>query len=185
MDSYWCINDVWCTIETKYSDNELWLSDSGVGQAWSNVWKKELSKQFVNERKNSICVEIGLDVWYYPPESRCAFFNWLGDYIDKKKTYAATHKSKSPVLPTSNYHITEKYAGKTAYFTGFYPDDKKTIADVIIPQTGIIAEKSFKKSTAFLIMGPNRGPSKIRNAQDWGIPCISVEVFIDDVTVEI
>ena len=183
MNAYWCINDVWDNIKSKYSDNKLNLNDSGIGQAWSNMWKNELSKQFVNDRKHNVCIDIGLEVWYYPSESRCAFFDWLDDYIDKKKTYATTHKSKSPVLPTSNYYVNAKYAGKTAYFTGFYPDDKKTIEDIIVPQTGIIAEKSFKKSTAFLIMGPNRGPSKIENAQAWGISCISVEVFIDDVTV--
>ena len=166
----------------KAIENNLELSDSGVGLAWANEWQKSLSKTFFHNRKKCVCSQLSLEVWYYPCESYDNFENWFHNYIDKRKEELLSKGKKSPVLPTNSYCINTKYMGKRAYFTGFYPDDKNTIENIIVPQTGIIADESFKKTTDFLIMGPNRGPTKIEKATKWGISCISVEVFVEEVT---
>lgn len=60
------------------------------------------------------------------------------------------------------------------------PDSDETR---IVPMTGIIADTAFRKTTTpILVLGPNRGPSKIQKAKECDIPCVSVEVFVDELT---
>ena len=181
-NNFWCIDDIWETIQKKASENNLELSDSGVGLAWANEWQKNLSIKFINNREKRICTALSLEVWYYPRESYNSFENWFHNYICQRKKEFLSKGKKSPILPLNSYRVNTKYMGKRAYFTGFYKDDKETIKNIIVPQTGIIADESFTNTTDFLIMGPNRGPAKIEKAIKLGIPCISVEVFVEEVT---
>ena len=180
--NFWCINDEWINIHSKTSENGIELSDIGVGLAWANEWRPNASKLFANTRKKSVCYDIGLEVWYYPEECKGYFYNWLDGYILFRKEKLSSKGKKDPVLPTEKYHQTEKYMNKKVYFTGFYKDDNETIDNIIVPQTGIIVCEKFVKTLDFLILGPNRGERKIREATKWGMPCISVEVFIDEIT---
>jgi len=179
---HWCINDIWEIIEETYCADIPWLSDCGVGLAWSREWKERIASRFTQERFQGTCPEVGLDVWYYPEECKGEFFFWLDGYVRQRVQEMANHKSQAPVLPIAGYKAGTRFSGKTAYFTGFYKNDKKSITDIIAPQTGIILEESFKKTTSFLIMGPNRGLSKIEKAMSYGIPCISAEIFVEEVT---
>lgn len=180
-EKFWCIHDLRDHLRQTYAHDCPYLSDTGTGLSWSRKWRDDLAGTFSAERRRATCPELGLEVWFYPEESRPAFLTWLAEYVERKKHAREFHKSQSPVLPRSGYEKGTRFEGKKAYFTGFYPADKKTITDVIVPQTGIIAEESFKKTTEFLIMGPNRGPSKTAKAAAIGIPCVSVEIFIDEV----
>lgn len=173
---YWCIADEFENIRSRYP-SESWLSDSGIGMVWSKEWKQKW-QSVSPQREKRFCPSVGLEVWYYPDPQKADFFSWLDSYIEIRKN----RKSQQPVLPKEGYLPNTQYSGKTIYFTGFYPDDKRIISDLVVPITGIKADDSFRKTTQVLVMGPNRGPSKIQKAQGWGIPCVSVEIFVDEVT---
>lgn len=178
----WCISDIWENIAEIYLQDNPWMSEEGIGMSWANEWKNNQVTKYTNDRFRNICPNLGLEVWYYPIECFDSFKTWLEAYSKHRTKAMAEHKSQAPILPLEGYISGTRFDGKTAYFTGFYSEDKKTITNVIVPQTGIISETSFKKSTSFLIMGPNRGPAKIEKAKAAGIPCISVEVFVEEVT---
>ena len=163
---YWCIAFFWQLIQDDFIKQYPWITDSGIGLAWSNEWKRHICNLIANNSRELKFYEpVGQFVWFYPPGAAQHFIKWLPLYLLNRNQQRTCHPS-DPVLPTSGYRITEKYQGKTAYFTGFYKKDKATISNIIVPQTGIIAESNFKSSTNFLIMGPNRGPSKIARAQE-------------------
>lgn len=178
----WCINDIWENIAEIYLQENPWMSEVGIGMSWSTEWKNKQAKNFTSDCFREICPNIGLEVLYYPIESFDTFKAWLDAYTKRRTKAMAEHKSQAPILPMDGYHAGTRFDGKTAYFTGFYSEDKKTIANIVAPGTGIIPEPTFKKSTYFLIMGPNRGPTKIEKAKAAGIPCISIEVFVEEVT---
>ena len=182
MTDFWCINDEWENIQAKGTENSIELSDMGIGSAWAKEWRKNKSTTFTSDRKKCVCSVIGLEVWYYPSESKKLFYDWLAIYIFNKKNKLISCGKTAPVLPNTDYRKIEKYADKKVYFTGFYSADKETINNVIVPQTGIIVSKNFGSKCDFLILGRNKGGRKIKDAIQWGIPCISAEVFVEETT---
>lgn len=181
----WCIADVWENMISSLStEKPNWMTDTGIGAAWSKEWQKEIYAR-MPQREKRFSATAGMEVWHYPCESRDLFYQWLSNYTQQRNIdESIPHKSKRPILPTSNINPASRFAGKRTYFTGFYPADKETIRGVLDSVARIIVLTSFSaKTTEFLILGPNAGPTKIKVAQAHSVPCVSVEVFIDEIQV--
>ncbi|MGC8802874.1 MAG: NAD-dependent DNA ligase LigA, partial [Bacteroidales bacterium] len=71
-------------------------------------------------------------------------------------------------------------AGKTFVITGSYatPQRRKELEELVVAHGGKLVD-SVSSKTSYIVAGENPGPSKIQKAQQWGIPIISENEFLE------
>lgn len=182
ISAYWCVAHVIKIIATNDPNFPSTLvSDIGAGYSWAANWKsKELEKQY-GERVRGFFETF--EVWYYPDSALGEFISWLRSFCDERIREEASAGKTRPVLPHDpdlSGSEMQKYKNRKICFTGFYAEDKITIEKICSALT-ITTVSSLSGKVDMLVCGPNKGPSKLKKAQELGIPIISAEVFSADI----
>ena len=186
---YWCIYDNFETLLAIANNDNLNLTDISIGLCWSHYWQKNNLESKYGKR---IKIEFTLG-WHYPMPCLDDFLAWFTEnYLnrEKEKLEHIAIERNNPILPTENIKAENVYSGKNILLTGFSKEDKNKRLPVILEQCNIKLAKSVGKTLDYLICGPNNSISgkyaeigKQAKAKELGIPIVSAELFIDEITI--
>ena len=189
-------NNLWCIWENndvlvEYAKNfNLITTGQKIGQDWARYLKENEKQEILSVRKKFQL----FDGWYYPSSSIEEFISWFKKYVTIPKTTPnddkVTLKRGICVLPMANeVNSQNMFSGKRILLSGFSKEDEFKRMPIIFELCNITNGKNVNKKLDYLICGIYNDiggkysqEGKQLKANELGIPIVSLDIFLDEIT---